>query len=275
MTNNIIKQLFELRGELPKKVKTASFAFGSILFIGIWAFITEFGLVPKGILPSPIKIVASLPELHFDYALMANAIASFKLNVLGLLEAIIITIPLGFVIGLFPIFREMASRYIAAVRFLPLSAAVGIFIAWFGIDTNMKIQFLAFSIFIYLLPAVIQRLEEVEGVYVDTVKTLGASKWQTIKTVFMPGAISKIFDDIRVLSALSWTYIIIAELVNASGGGIGALAYKAARQSRMDQVFAILIVIMIIGLIQDRILRWLDKMIFPYKYATKEGGVRS
>lgn len=184
---------------------------------------------------------------------------------MGYIEAVLICIPVGFLIGLFPLFRGLFHRNIDALRYIPLTAVTGLFIAWFGIENNMKIQFLAFGIIVYLLPVVVQRIDEVQKVYIHTVYTLGASSWQTIRTVFLPSVLSKISDDIRVLVAISWTYIIVAELVNKSGG-IGAMAYTAARQSRIDKVFAILLVIIFIGFLQDRLFVFLDKRLFPYKY---------
>jgi len=260
---------FQLRGKLPKQAKTLIGIAGTVIMLGIWVAITEGGYIPKSILPSPIKVVTSFSELHYNDALVRNAAFSLSLNFLGLLEAVILAVPLGFIIGLFPVFRAMTEEYITAGRFIPLTAVVGVFIAWFGIETNMKVQFLAFSIFLFLLPVVIQKVDEIEEVYVQAVITLGASKWQTIKLVFIPTVLSRVFDSIRVLAALSWTYIVVAEMVNANGGGVGALSYIAARQSRIDKVFAILLTIVFIGFIQDRILLYTDKMLFPYKYLKK------
>jgi NitT/TauT family transport system permease protein len=260
---------FTLRGKLPKKTSTVIAIAGTVVFLGAWTAITETGLIPKSILPSPLKVLVSFKELHFNDALVRNALFSLMLNFLGLIEATALAIPLGFVIGLFPAFRALTEGYITAGRFIPLTAVVGVFIAWFGIEVNMKVQFLAFSIFLFLLPVVIQKVDEIEEVYVQTVVTLGASKWQIIKIVFIPAVVSRVFDSIRVLAALSWTYIVVAEMVNANGGGVGALSYIAARQSRIDKVFAILLTIILIGFIQDRILLLTDRLLFPYKYIRK------
>ena len=152
---------------------------------------------------------------------------------------------------------------------MPLTAVTGLFIAWFGIDSEMKIAFLAFGILVYLLPVIVQRIDEVEEVYVQTAYTLGASNWQQIRTVFIPAVLSRVSDDIRVLVAISWTYIIVAELVNANSGGIGALAFKMARQSRIDKVFAILLIIIAVGFLQDKLFKLLDRLLFAHKYQTK------
>jgi len=260
-----LDNLFEIRGALPKKTMLIIEIAGFVVLLGIWGIITSLKLIPESLLPSPWMVITSFKELYIKDSIFTNTLFSIKLNILGYVEAVIIAVLIGFPIGLFPFFRSLFSRYISASRFIPLTAVVGVFIAWFGIDTNMKVQFLAFGIIVYMLPVVVQRIDEVEVVHQQTAKTLGANRWQMIFSVFFPSVFAKISDDIRVLVAISWTYIIVAELVNRSGG-IGALAYTAARQSRIDKVFAVLIMIVLIGFVQDRIFMWLDKKLFPYKY---------
>ncbi len=258
-------KFFELRGGMSKSWTKISAIIGSSFLIFFWIILSTSGMISNTLLPTPWAVLFSFKELHYDDALIRNLLYSIKLNLLGYLEAILISLPLGFVIGLYPIFREMFRKYLDAIRFIPLTAVTGLFIAWFGIDNNMKIQFLAFGIAVYLLPVVVQRIIEVDDIYVQTVRTLSIHNWSVIKRVFIPSVLSKVSDDIRVLVAISWTYIIVAELVNKSGG-IGSLAYLAARQSRIDKVFAILVVIIIIGFIQDKLFMLLDKILFPYKY---------
>lgn len=238
---------------------------GMILILFFWSLITFSGWVSKAILPTPLAVITSFKELHFQDFLVRNTLYSIKLNVFGYIEAIGLSLLLGFIIGLIPFFKSLLNRYVDAIRFVPLTAVTGLFIAWFGIETNMKVQFLAFGILVYLLPVVVQRITEVDRIYLQTSYTLGASNWQIFKSVYWPFVTSKIFDDIRVLTAISWTYIIVAELVNKTGG-VGALIFTAARQSRIDKVFAVLFVIIIIGILQDKLFQWLDKKLFPFKH---------
>ena len=230
------------------------------------------GWVRKAIIPPPGDVLRAFGKLHFDKdgkvrknTVIVETGYSLSLNVLGYVEAIIVSIILGFLIGLIPFFRALLSRWVNAVRFVPLTAVTGLFVAWFGIDSNMKIQFLAFGIIVYLLPVVVQRIDEVKKIYLQTAYTLGATKWQLIKTVYFPSVASKIIDDVRVLTAISWTYIIIAEMLNQTGG-IGSLIFLSGKQGQLDKVFALLIIIVLIGVIQDKLFAWLDKLIFKYKY---------
>ena len=242
-----MKELFKLRGELGNRIKLILEVTGVLLIILLWSLLSGFEIVPKGILPAPWEVFKAFVPLHFEDALLRNAFKSIWLNLQGYIWAIIIAIPIGFLIGLIPLFRGLFARQIDAIRFIPLTAVTGLFMAWFGIGNVMKVAFLAFGIFVYLVPIVVQRVKEVEKVYLQTTYTLGATNWQTIKTVYLPSVLSKISDDIRVLVAISWTYIIVAEMVNSSEGGIGALIWKKARQADIDMVFAVLILIVVIG----------------------------
>ena len=217
------------------------------------------------LLPTPLSVLKSFPSLISKDKLVPNALKSMWLNLQGYIWAVLIAIPIGFIIGLYPVFRGLFSRQVDAMRYLPLTALTGLFIIWFGIEDKMKVAFLAFGIIVYLLPVVVQRIYEVSVVYLKTVFTLGAKDWHTIRTVYIPSVMTQLMDDIRVLTAISWTYIIIAELVNRQGG-IGSLIYIKARQGQVPKVFAILIVIILIGLVQDMIFVFISKRLFPHKH---------
>jgi len=268
---NKLLRLFKLRGEVPQKEALFISTLGVVLIITFWQIVSLSGLVATYMLPSPMTVLSAVIELFFKDTLISDIIYSVKINLMGYFEAVAIALPLGMAIGIFPLFREMFKKPIDVIRFLPITALTGIFIYWFGIGDNMKVQFLAFGIIVYLVPIVINRVNEVSETHVQMLKTLGANNWQTIKTIFIPAVISSIFDDIRVLVAISWTYIIIVEMMNRTEG-VGALIYTCIRQSRLDKVFAILVVIIIIGIIQDVLFKYIDKFFSPHKYESVKKG---
>ncbi len=284
-----MSNLFELRGKLSPTQNAILGLAGLALILLIWWGLAEYFAITKTldperleqldgeappqqkdekaypILPTPGMVLRSFPELVTKDDLKGNALHSVWLNIRGYFWAVLFSLPFGFLIGLVPLMRGMFSKPVDALRYLPLTALTGLFIIWFGIEDEMKIAFLAFGILVYLLPVVVQRIDEVQDVYLKTVFTLGATDWQTVKSVYIPSVFSKVIDDIRVLTAISWTYIIIAELLNRQGG-IGALIYLKARQGQISKVFALLIVIVLIGFLQDRLFVYLDKRLFPFKY---------
>jgi NitT/TauT family transport system permease protein len=267
-----IKDLFRIDGAVSTKVGILISVLGWILLLGIWGTVATLGLVNPYILPSPMKVLASYGVLFSEKNLMYHVGYSIFVNVSGYLQAVIVTVPLGFLIGLIPFFRNLIIKQIEAVRFTPLPATTGIFMALFGIGLNLKVQFLAFGIFVYLLPSIVQRIDEIKTdghlqALQMTMKTLNASTWQSLRHFYIPSVLSRFFPDVINLVAVSWTYIVIAELLNAQGG-LGYLIYLATnRSSHIEQVYAVVILIILIGVIQDRLLKKLDRTIFKFKYA--------
>ena len=268
-----MRNLFKPGGSVDKTTSLVIAVIGLVIILLLWYFITLTGeIIPNKILPNPVKVLKSYGGLFFEYDLLSNVWYSVKLNISGYVVAIILALPLGFMTGMFPIARSLFSQYIDAVRFLPLTAITGIFIAWFGIGFDMKVAFLSFGIIIYLLPIIVQRINELQNpsndkdyVYLQTISTLGASGLQKFRHVYFPYVAEKISDDIRVITAISWTYIIVAELLNKEGG-IGAMIYTFGRQSRTAEVFALLFLIILIGFLQDRLFKFLDEILFPSKH---------
>lgn len=268
-------------GSIDKKTSTIISLIGLVVLLAIWYFLTLTGeIIPNKILPNPVKVLLSYGELYTDYDLLPNTWYSIKLNIYGYITAILLALPIGFIIGMFPIARSLFSQYIDAFRFLPLTAITGIFIAWFGIGFDMKVYFLSFGILIYLLPVIVQRINELQNpsnnkdyVYLQTITTLGATNWQKFRHVYFPYVTEKISEDIRVLTAISWTYIIVAELLNKEGG-IGSMIYTLGRQSRTPEVFALLFLIILIGFTQDRLFKSLDQLLFPSKYNYEKGRIK-
>jgi len=263
--------LFQLRGDLKSSRATMLSAVGIGLFLAVWFILTvgDTPILKPSQLPGPLKVLSSYSDLLRDNDLVVNTFKSIGLNLSGYILALLISIPLGFLIGLVPLFRGLFQRFLDAFRFVPLTATIAIFIAWFGIGIAMKSSFMAFGIIIFLLPIVVQRIDEVKDVYLKTVYTLNATDWQTVKTVYFPSVMSRLWDDIRILTAISWTYIIFVEAINSQGGLGDIIIYGARRQGRFDKVFALLVLIIAIGIFQDKIFAYMDRKLFPHKYQTK------
>jgi len=264
--------LLKLRGEITSRWFLILSILGGVFVLGVWVLLTSGPnpIFPPAILPTPGRVLGAFDDLYRDNDIVRNTFFSIGLNLAGYVEAIALALPLGFLVGLLPIFRGGFQFQVDAIRYIPLTALTGLFIVWFGVGLEMKVHFLAFGILIYLLPIMMQRIDEVQDVFLKTVYTIGASGWQTFRTVYFPSVISRLSDDIRVLTAISWTYIIVAEGIG-SEGGIGSLIWRVGlRQGRVDKVFAMLIIIMIIGVLQDRFLVWLDKQLFPHKYQIRD-----
>ncbi len=206
---------------------------GWIILIVVWYLVTNFGLINNHVMPTPQKTWRSFLEMKSDDNLMSNILFSLRINLVGYLKCIVAALVVGFAIGLSPKVRKMFSQQVNALRFVPITALMGIFIAISGLTIITKINFLAFGIWVYLVPVVVQRIDEVDNTHLQMMKTLGATFWQTVRYVTWRSVIARLSDDIRILVGISWTYIIVAELAGIQGG-LGSLIFlgRKAKQCR-------------------------------------------
>ena len=266
-------QLFKMGGTITHKQALVTGIIGAIVLLLLWYLVTMSGeIIRPQILPNPVNVLKAYPDLISNSALFTNTWYTVKLNLMGYFYALIIAIPLGLIIGLFSVTKALFGKYFDALRYLPIPAVSGIFIAAIGIGFDMKASFLAFGIIIYILPVVVQRVSELQNpandkdyVYLQTISTLGATNWQKFRYVYFPYVMQRVSTDVINLTAISYTYIVIAETLNKEGG-IGALINIMSRQSRTAEVYALLFLIIAIGILQDVLLKKLDVVLFPSKY---------
>jgi NitT/TauT family transport system permease protein len=236
---------------------------GVALFLGLWCALTYGGIVPEVILPSPTDVLRAFPVLHFEEALVRSAGASFYRVMMGFLLSAAVAIPLGVLMGTYPPVKHFFAPMLDPLRFLPISALVPLFIVWFGIEDMQKIMFLFVGTFVYLLPLVVEAVEKVDEVYLQTAMTLGARPGQLIRHVLVPGSLPAIAEALRVMNGIGWTYVILAEVINAPLG-LGALITVAGKRSHVDQIFALVLVILFIGVATDFIIRMINKRLFRW-----------
>ena len=271
------KNLFVMGGEvnLPKSVIGIISLCGLGLILVVWYLISFFEIIPTTILPSPVDVILSYGPLATDNHLFANTFFSIKLNLGCYFWALLVTIPLGFFIGLYPINNIVIGRYVDSVRYLPIPAISGILIAIAGLTVTLKVLFLSIGIGIYILPAICNKINELQNpkndaeyVYLQTIKTLGATPWQKFREVYFPYVIGSMTGDIISLTGISWSYLTICEIIYKDGAvnGIGALISVMSRQAHMAEVYALLFLVVLIGVFQDVIFKWVDKKLFPWKY---------
>jgi NitT/TauT family transport system permease protein len=254
----------EVRGAVTNRQARGLALAGVASFLALWCLLSYTGIVPTVILPSPTEVLQAFPVLHFEEALVRSAGWSLYRVTMGFFLSAVVAIPLGLLMGTFPPIKHFFAPLLDPMRFLPISALVPLFLVWFGIEETMKIMLLFVGTFVYLLPLVVEAVENVEEVYLQTATTLGATRGQLVRHVLIPGSLPAIGEALRVMNGIGWTYVILAEIVNARYG-LGYLITVAGKRSHVDQIFAGVIVILLIGVVTDQIIRLLNKALFPWK----------
>jgi NitT/TauT family transport system permease protein len=256
--------IWSIRQAVPRGTATALSIVMPVLVIGVWCIVSYGGFAPNDFLPSPTEVVRGTLQLFLQYDLLTAILVSTKRIVFAFLLASAVALPLGVLMGAFNPINHLFDPIVAPLRYMPISAFIPLLILWFGIYEKQKIAFLFLGVFVYLLPVVVSAIRLVPEELVQTALTLGASRWQVIRTVLLPAALPEIFDSFRVMNAISWTYVILAEAVNPEHG-LGYMVELARTHQKASWSFAGLIVIGGIGLITDQLIRMVSAIAFRWK----------
>ena len=255
---------FELRSPLPRGAAAAIGLVMPALVLGAWCVVTYGGFAPPDFLPSPTEVVRGTLQLFIDYDLWGAILTSSRRILLAFLLASALALPLGVLMGAFEPINRLFEPIMAPLRYMPISAFIPLLILWFGIYEKQKIAFLFLGVFVYLLPVVVTAIRAVPEELVQTARTLGASKLQVVRTVLLPGALPEIFDSFRVMNAILWTYVILAEAVNPEYG-LGYMVELARTHQKASWSFAGLLVIGGIGLLTDFLIRSISSVLFRWR----------
>jgi len=131
----------------------------------------------------------------------------------------------------------------------------------------MKVIFLWFGMFFYLLAVVVEEVNRVDNALLDTAYTLGAKRRQVLWLMFR-AAFPGIFSSFRILYDIGWTYVILAEIINRNGG-VGAMIQSAEQFHQPDLVYAGIIAIGVAAFLFRGLLTFLEKILFPWRQAAQ------
>ena len=221
-------------------------------------------LVPYFYLPAPDQVVKALIYLIYEQDLFGSIRVSALRIIYALTLSVAVAFPLGLLMASFEVVNRFFDPLIAPLRYLPITAFIPLLILWFGIDEQQKVAFLFLGTVVYLLPAVVDAIRAVPDEMVQTAYTLGASKFQAIYSVLIPAALPQIFDGFRVMNAIAWTYIILAEMVKAKSV-IGYLNFQAGQRNKTEWLFAGILVVGVIGILTDVAIRGMNRLLFAWR----------
>lgn len=206
---------------------------------------------PPSVMPSVADVVITMFDLSFGGRLPGDILASLA-RLLGEVSLGVITgIIGGFIAGLN---RPVASfvnpmvvffNAISGIVWLPLV------IGWLGIGSALAIFLIWNTVFFIVFQNTVLGVQLVAEVLELGVRCLGGSRWETIRSVTLPGALPYILSGIRSGLGFGWRALIAAELVGATTG-LGQLIFSGAEYHRADIIVGGCLLIGAIAMAMDR-----------------------
>ena len=241
------------------------------------AAIKDSKTIPKGLpanpiyLPAPHEVATALytafttePKRKNEKWLHESLWDSVQVIFWGFVISSIFGIPIGILAGTYDVFSRLFEPFIEFFRYLPAPAFGALAVAILGIHEAPKIAIIFIGTFFQQVLVVSNTTRKLDPALLEAAMTLGAKRLSLLFRVVIPGIITHLYKDIRILLGWAWTYLIVAELIGTSSG-ITWFITQQARYKNFDNVYAAIMIIGIIGLTTDIILSMIGKRIFPWE----------
>ncbi|GAA3797934.1 hypothetical protein GCM10022226_16620 [Sphaerisporangium flaviroseum] len=224
--------------------------------VAAWWALSAGGLVDPAFLPSPAAVWTAGTEMALSGELWSDLTASLGRIGLGFVLAVLISVPLGFTMGALPWAQALLEPMVGLLRYLPASAFIPLLIIWLGIGEASKVALLVLGVVFFNTLMTADVVRQVPRRLLEVSATLGAGRVRVASRVVFPYALPGMIDAMRVNAAAAWNFVVVAELIAATSG-LGYRITRAQRFLQTDRIFAILVVIGLIGLTIDITLRLL------------------
>jgi NitT/TauT family transport system permease protein len=248
---------------IPPGVYVTASALTVASMLGGWALLTYGGLVRTDFLPAPHRVVETGIELVGDGTLWTHARASCFVIFTGFAVASVLAVPLGILMGSFPLAEAVLEPVVNFVRYLPVSAMIPLLILWVGIDYEARVAVIFIGTFFQQMILVADVSAHVPRDLLDVSYTLGAGRRQVVSRVLIPATLPGVMDTLRITMGWAWTYLVVAELV-AAQRGLGYMILNSMRGFFVDRIFVGIMVIGLLGLATDQCFKYLHRWLLPW-----------
>ena len=214
------------------------------------------------LLPGPGEVWHALGDLWWRGGLGPELFATLRLVAAGLAVSVVISFVLAYA-SFLPVVKPVV-RALTKLRFLGLTGLVFPFTLATGGGFALKVALLTFGMSTFLVTALARIVDEVPRARLDHVRSLGASELRVVWEAVVRGTLDRAIDAVRQNVAMGWAMITMVEGIARSDGGVGALLLAENKHFKLPEVYAVLLVVLVVGLLIDTALRAFGALACPH-----------
>ena len=237
----------------------------TMVFVGlivVWWLAIRLFSIPVYLLPPPGDV---LPRLWAARdSLWGHTLVTLYEILAGFALSVVLAIPLGLLIALSPAAKRMLYPLLVFIQLVPKIAIAPLFVVWIGFGPTSKIMLTLLLTFFPLLLASIAGFQILDERYLYLTRSMGASTWQTFRYLRFPSALPVIFGGLKTSATIAATAAIVAEFVGANKG-LGYVLLQATGSLETTYVFAILLVMKLIGRGLNSLVELAEYLMTPWR----------
>ncbi|QBD82822.1 ABC transporter permease [Ktedonosporobacter rubrisoli] len=237
----------------------------ALLLLLLWEGYVRLRQVSSLILPTPDAILAALLA-NWDI-LLGHTIQTTLETVIGILVAVALGLALALWLDLAPACRRAVYPLLIVSQTIPMIALAPLLLLWFGFGFLPKLLVVVLYCFFPIIVACLDGLESTPPELMRLLKSMHATRWQTLWLVRLPGAMPSFFSGLRIAATYSVTAAIFGEYVGAFQG-LGIYMQTSANAHATVLVFAALVVTAVLSLLLFGLASLLAHLALPWQAKT-------
>lgn len=229
-----------------------------------WEVAARLHLIDTRFFPAPSSIAVALWTMAQSGELLDNTAISLQRLFWGFLLGGAPGLVLGILMGISRPIRAIIDPLIAATYPIPKSSILPLILLIFGLGEMSKVVMVAIGVFYPIAINATAGVLQINRIYLDVGKSFKAGRWETFRTIALPGALPFIMTGVKLGAGLGLILIAIAEMVGAKSG-IGYMIWSAWETFSVEKMYVGLFVIALIGFVMTLGLNELERRVIPWK----------
>lgn len=233
------------------------------LVLILWEWFSRAEIISPLFFPAPSRILSALFQMTMSGKIIAHLGATLTRLLIGFFIGALSGLILGLGMGWSQRLRVVVDPIIAAIHPIPKIAIFPLIMIIFGIGEASKIVAIAVAAFFPMLINCMAGVRQLNPVYFEVTKNLRASRWKIFSRVIVPGSLPSILTGARLAVNMAMVIAIAVELL-AAKEGLGVIIWFSWQTLRIEELYASLIVIGLLGIAINALLQFLSYRFVPW-----------
>jgi ABC-type nitrate/sulfonate/bicarbonate transport system permease component len=236
-----------------------------VLLILAWQAAIWIGHLESFVLPTPRQVLAVFGQSETRSLILDNISPTLTEAMIGFVLCLLIGSLLAVAMFASRIVRDALYPLLIASQAIPTIAIGAVLVIVLGYGAAPKVVVVILYSFFAVTVNVYDSLQSLDPELPALLRTLGASPWQVLRTARIPAALPGFFTGAKLAVSYSISGAIYGEWVGATGG-LGYVLQMANGQFASATVFAIVLVMALLGLLAFSIVALLERLLIPWTH---------
>jgi NitT/TauT family transport system permease protein len=222
----------------------------------VWEALVRAGFWSVVLVPSPLDVGRYLITAIQDKTLLQASYVTMKRLLIGYAIGLAVGLPLGLLTARFEFVEDTLGVMALGLQTLPSVCWVPLALLWFGQTETAMLFVVIMGTLWSVIIATDNGVRTVPPIYARAARTMGSRWLHTWIKVIVPASLPFIVSGMKQGWAFAWRSLMAAEIYVTilTGFGLGHLLHYGRELNAMDQVIGIMLVIIVIGLLADKII---------------------